>query len=303
MTNPSGTVIYTDGGASPNPGPGGWGAVILDANGRAAKELSGGELDSTNNRMELTAAIEGLRSQPAGSRIVLYTDSTYVRNGITKWIKSWVAKNWMRGPKANEPVKNADLWKQLHQLDRERHVDWRWLKGHAGHEFNERADELASAAILTQGGVDGKTLVEQREADFDAADRQVILKVRAHKGNAQWIALIMDRGHQQQLDGTETGTANRAELRAGLSVLTATDHDLSLSFRCGDYFAKGCSEWLAGWKSRGWLTAGGDEVKNQDLWKLVDREIAGRELAFAPLPKTGPVASDLKRRLKELNQR
>ncbi len=293
-------TIYTDGGASPNPGPGGWGVVILDANGSIEREFSGGENDSTNNRMELSAAIAGLKSQPAGSSVVIYTDSTYVRNGITKWIAGWIRKNWMRGPKADEPVKNADLWKELHRLDSERSVDWRWLKGHAGHTFNERADELASAAILDHGGSDGKTLAQERETAFGAATRQVILKVRAAKGASHWLALVVEGDEQHQIDGREPGNANRAELRAGLEVLRATDHDIALGFRCGDYFAKGCAEWLNGWKSRGWTTAAGDEVKNKDLWKMVDREIVGRRLSFAPLLKTGPVASDLRRRLKEL---
>jgi ribonuclease HI len=132
-------VIHTDGACSGNPGPGGWGA-ILEFDGRV-KELSGGAPDTTNNRMELTAAIEALSKLKRACRVELHTDSQYLRNGVTKWIHGWKRNGWRTADK--KPVKNADLWRRLDELIADHRVEWRWVKGHAGHDANERADKLA----------------------------------------------------------------------------------------------------------------------------------------------------------------
>ena len=134
--------IFTDGACLGNPGPGGWGVLIIDHGTR--RELNGGEEATTNNRMEMLAAIRALEETPKGARIVLHTDSQYVKNGITGWIKGWKRNGWKNASK--QPVKNRDLWERLAALAAERHVDWRWVKGHNGHPENERADELASMA-------------------------------------------------------------------------------------------------------------------------------------------------------------
>lgn len=131
--------IFTDGACSGNPGPGGWGALIL--NGADEKELTGGEVATTNNRMELLAAIEALKSLPDGSTVTLTTDSTYVKDGITSWITNWKARGWKTA--AKKPVKNVDLWQALDAQCARHRIDWQWVKGHAGHAGNERADELA----------------------------------------------------------------------------------------------------------------------------------------------------------------
>ncbi|MBC8048607.1 MAG: ribonuclease HI [Chitinophagales bacterium] len=136
-------VIYTDGGCSGNPGPGGWGAVLLS--GEHRKEISGGEPETTNNRMELTAAIEALKALKRPSRVELHTDSQYVRQGITEWIGGWKSNGWKTAQK--KPVKNADLWQALDAARARHDVNWNWVKGHAGDINNERADELATAAI------------------------------------------------------------------------------------------------------------------------------------------------------------
>ena len=132
-------VIHTDGACSGNPGPGGWGA-ILECNGRQ-KELFGGAPDTTNNRMELTAAIEALSALTRPSTVELHTDSQYLRQGITQWIKGWRRNGWRTADK--KPVKNVDLWQALEPLIERHKVDWRWVRGHAGHDLNERADALA----------------------------------------------------------------------------------------------------------------------------------------------------------------
>ena len=131
--------IFTDGACSGNPGPGGWGALINGPDGE--NELTGGEPATTNNRMELLAAIEALKSLPDGSTVTLTTDSIYVKDGITSWIKNWKARGWKTA--AKKPVKNVDLWQNLDAECARHQVDWQWVKGHAGHPGNERADELA----------------------------------------------------------------------------------------------------------------------------------------------------------------
>lgn len=132
-------VIHTDGACSGNPGPGGWGA-ILELDGHE-KELRGGEAQTTNNRMELTAAIEALAALSAPSTVELHTDSQYLRQGITQWIRNWKRNGWKTSDR--KPVKNVDLWQRLDGLIANHKMDWRWVRGHAGHDLNERADALA----------------------------------------------------------------------------------------------------------------------------------------------------------------
>ncbi|WP_262695869.1 ribonuclease HI [Kordiimonas aquimaris] len=140
--------IYTDGACSGNPGPGGWGVLMLY--GENEKELTGGEFETTNNRMELTAAIEGLRALKRRCKVELYTDSTYVKDGITKWIIGWKAKGWKTA--AKKPVKNEDLWRMLDDVSANHDIDWKWVKGHAGNPENERADALANQGMSLYKG-------------------------------------------------------------------------------------------------------------------------------------------------------
>ena len=137
---------FTDGACRGNPGPGGWGVVLRF--GGQVKELSGGEPATTNNRMELKAAIEALAAlKKKPCRVDLYTDSTYVRSGITEWLPAWRARGWRTADK--KPVKNQDLWEALSALAEQHDVSWHWVKGHAGHPENERADELANLGLDT----------------------------------------------------------------------------------------------------------------------------------------------------------
>ena len=135
--------IYTDGACKGNPGPGGWGAV-LEYDGKE-RELCGGESDTTNNRMELLAVIEALNALKRPSRVMLHTDSQYVQKGISTWIHDWKRRGWKTADK--KPVKNEDLWRRLDEARTRHDVQWRWVKGHAGHELNERADELARRGL------------------------------------------------------------------------------------------------------------------------------------------------------------
>ena len=135
--------VYSDGACSGNPGPGGWGAVLISGHHR--KEIHGGEAQTTNNRMELLAAISALEALKKKSRVDLWTDSVYVRSGITGWVHGWKKNGWKTAGK--KPVKNVELWQRLDELNQKHEVTWHWLKGHAGHPENERADELARTGM------------------------------------------------------------------------------------------------------------------------------------------------------------
>lgn len=143
--------IFTDGACSGNPGPGGWGAVLRFKG--LEKELSGSERSTTNNRMELMAAIIGLEALKRPSKVQLTTDSTYVKNGISQWIKAWRARGWKTA--GGKPVKNVDLWQRLEKAQQPHKVDWHWVRGHDGHPENERADALARAALESYRGPAG----------------------------------------------------------------------------------------------------------------------------------------------------
>ena len=135
--------IFTDGACKGNPGIGGWGAILRMGN--TEKEIFGGEIETTNNRMELQAVIEALKALSRSCEVVVHTDSQYVQKGISEWIHGWKARGWKTA--AKQPVKNDDLWKTLDQLAAQHRVDWRWVKGHAGHIENERADVLANRGV------------------------------------------------------------------------------------------------------------------------------------------------------------
>jgi len=137
-------IIHTDGACRGNPGPGGWGAILQSGAGQC-RELKGGEPHTTNNRMEMTAAIMALEALKRPCRVDLHTDSRYVMDGITKWISAWKSRGWKTADK--KPVKNEDLWRRLDEARARHQVKWHWVKGHAGHELNERADTLANEGI------------------------------------------------------------------------------------------------------------------------------------------------------------
>ncbi|HZW22424.1 ribonuclease HI [Noviherbaspirillum sp.] len=137
--------IFTDGACKGNPGPGGWGALMIA--GAHKKEMYGGELNTTNNRMELRAVIEALTALKRPCEVIVHTDSQYVQKGISEWIHGWKARGWKTA--AKEPVKNADLWQELDAAQARHKIEWRWVKGHAGHDGNERADALANLGVAS----------------------------------------------------------------------------------------------------------------------------------------------------------
>ena len=142
MSNPD-IIVYTDGSSRGNPGPGGWGAVLKFKG--TEKTFCGGELDTTNNRMELMAAIKALKQLKRHCQVMITTDSQYVRRGITEWIHGWKKNNWKTA--SRKPVKNVDLWLELDELTQQHDIQWNWVKGHSGHPENEHADQLANQGI------------------------------------------------------------------------------------------------------------------------------------------------------------
>ena len=168
-------TVYTDGGCLGNPGPGGWAAILIY--GERRREISGGTPVTTNNRMELQAAIEALDSLKEPCRVRMFTDSQYVREGITQWLAGWERRGWITS--AKKPVKNADLWRRLDALVRRHELDWRWLKGHAGHEHNERCDMLA-----------GEQMAAIQRAHTAAELQEMLVRFRLEQASAASGSLL-----------------------------------------------------------------------------------------------------------------
>jgi len=169
-------VIYTDGGCAPNPGPGGWAAILIL--GDHKKELKGGEPTSTNNRMELMAAISALEALKLPCLVDMHTDSQYVRDGITKYINNWKRNGWRTASK--EPVKNDDLWRRLDAAARPHTVNWHWVKGHSGNVYNDRADELVhEAREEVKQGINPALVVPRESAASGKRKRRAAVKPRA----------------------------------------------------------------------------------------------------------------------------
>jgi ribonuclease HI len=299
-------TIYTDGGADPNPGPGGWGAVLVHPASGRTEELSGGEPHTTNNRMELTAAIRALEALRKPCRVELHTDSQYLRRGVSEWLPGWIARGWRR--KSGE-LQNEDLWRRLAAAAARHEVTWKWLRGHAGHPQNERADRLASAAIGEQRVAARSAAASGHAGGGGAAARtappspdfEVFLRVSVTPRGAGWAALVRrgapapegeDGGRQGAGEGGErvlTGglppgaaaTSNALDLAAALAALESLPAGASVAVHTiSDYLRLGASRWLPGWCQRGWKTQEGTPVLNRDLWQRLAAALATRRVIW-----------------------
>ncbi|MCD6521091.1 MAG: ribonuclease HI [Anaerolineae bacterium] len=267
--------IYTDGGCDPNPGPGGWGAVLL-FEGRT-QELQGAEPKTTNNRMELRAAIEALRALDRPYQVELFTDSQYLRRGITEWLPRWQSRGWR---KANgQPVMNRELWEAL-AAELERHcVQWHWVRGHKGDPFNERADRLATQARqrLRESGP------SVAQGTYALYPRGCALGSPGPAGCA--VALVQgDQLVQMVSRGFPSATNNAMELRAvllGLSRLPK--HARVVVYTTSKYVFNGATRWLPTWESRGWRTRDGAPVKNKELWQKLAQALRERDVDWRVL--------------------
>jgi len=258
-------IIYTDGACDPNPGPGGWAAIL--SYGRHEKTLSGSDPATTNNRMELTAAFQALQALQRPCRVVLHTDSEYLRQGITEWLPNWQARGWRR--KGGE-LSNIDLWQALAAQVERHEVEWRWVRGHAGDPLNERVDTLAQAAIPRSAPA---------EADANAVQIYPRASCLGAPGKGGWAIVVRQGDQLSSRSGTvaET-TANEMELQAaleGFKLLAPSPGSRSRVqvFTVSQYVHQGITRWVASWQARGWKTREGQPVRHKERW-LALQEVA-----------------------------
>ncbi len=263
-------TIYTDGACSPNPGRGGWGAVLLQGE-KVIRELSGSDEESTNNRMELTAALRALESLNGPHRVTLVTDSNYLKNGITTWIHNWRRRGWLTA--AREPVKNRDLWEALDREMGRHQVEWQWVRGHSLDQWNERADRLAVAARRQAHGaenaVDAALAHPPRP---DCTGRICIflgITFSPVTGKGSWAAVLAYQAHTRVIGGRVTGrSANEIHLVAAVQALQVLKKKLPLTlYTTSGYLRDGLNRWLDSWQRRNWQTSSGKPVSNQALWR------------------------------------
>lgn len=254
-------VIYTDGGADPNPGIGGWAALLRF--GEHEKVLTGNHPQTTNNRMELTAAVEALRALKRSCEVDLYTDSQYLRRGITEWIEGWSKNGWQS--KAGRDIQNVDLWKLLWPLVQKHTVEWHWVKGHAGNQYNERVDVLARQARLD--------ITPETALDDNVPRLYIRSSCKGNPGPGGWGAVLEIDGETKQYSGTDSSTTNnRMEVMAAIEGILALPAGSSVQvFTTSDYLFQGITKWIHGWRKRGWVKRDGKPVANSDLWQALDQ--------------------------------
>lgn len=277
-------VIYTDGACDPNPGPGGWAAILRIA--RHEKVISGGSPETTNNRMELQAALSALRALKRPCAVVLHTDSEYLQRGITEWLMAWEKNGWHTSDR--RAVLNQDLWQALASEMSKHEVQWRWVRGHAGDEFNERVDRLARAAIPRR---------EARRPLSNAGSRELHLYTRASSlgksGPGGWAVVLRWNDQLQSRSGRSAeATANEMELEAAIQGLTSLTRPSRVHVHTvSQYLFLGITRWVTGWEARGWVTKDGQPVRNKDRWRSL-QELAAKHSVEWDLLSSGERPSE-----------
>jgi ribonuclease HI len=297
--------IYTDGGCDPNPGPGGWGAILISGPNR--KEISSAAADTTNNRMELTAAVEALRLLRRPCQITLYTDSQYLRRGVTEWLPRWRARGWRRA--RGGVVQNQDLWQALLEAMAPHEVSWEWLRGHQGHPQNERADQLAgearrslvdrrsakSARGSQSEGATGQHRERPDKASLPSGHRprarqQVEIYARGCAlgvpGPAGYAAkLIFDDDAQVVSGHWPLATSNVMELWSVIAGLRALEGPSQVTIHTGSkYVLDGATRWLPGWERNGWRKRDGNPVMNREIWEELSHVLGDHDVHWHFLP-------------------
>ncbi len=255
-------VIYSDGAADPNPGYGGWAAVLLY--GEHEKVLTGHSPHATNNQMELQAAISALQALKRPSVIEFHTDSEYVRRGITEWIDGWIKKGWVREDK---PIPNVELWKNLHALVKQHQIEWFWVRGHTGNPLNERVDQLAREARLA--------IAPKIELPENVLRLYTKASCQSNPGPGTWQVQLEREGEKEVFQGAVANTTNnRMELTAVIEGLKQLPPETAVQvFTTSDYVYQGVTQWIHGWRRRNWQKKEGQPVANADLWQTLDRLI------------------------------
>lgn len=285
-TDESGAVLqvtaYTDGSCDPNPGPGGWGAVIRFADREI--ELNGNAPQATNNQMEMEAAVAVLaylQGRYGSCQVTLHTDSQYLRRGINEWIAAWAARDWQT--KAGEPVKNQALWRRLHELAQVHHVTWQWVKGHAGNPDNEHVDRLAAQArARLASGPSTQAAPQPQPTPETSVTLSLGVSCLGSKGPGGWAAVLRTPDGVRVLRGQATGTTSNAlYLQAAAAGLRVFDGPTAVSvYAASDYLIQGASRWVASWQRRGWRTQGGSAVKNRADWEALIEAAAPHQVTW-----------------------
>ena len=269
-------VIYTDGACNPNPGPGAWAAVLLFP-GQPPQELVATNPSTTNNRMELQAAMEALKSLSKFHHVRLVTDSRYLQQGITEWLPLWERRKWQTT--GREEVKNQDLWQALSRQLARHQVEWEWTKGHADNRWNQRADFLAQSAIPRSALPLGE---ENAVHVFTAA---------SYLGRVQsggWGVVLRYRDQTKSLHGSEHKTSgNRMHLLGAVAGLEAIRRPLPIHvYTTSDYLKDGATFWVKNWAKGGWRTKDGKPVAHQDLWARLLQLSQDHDVHWHMVPKS-----------------
>jgi len=278
-------TIYSDGGADPNPGIGGWASILRY--GSHEKVLTGNDPSTTNNRMELQAAIAALQALKRPSTIEFHTDSEYLRKGITEWIEKWAAKNWQL--KGGKPVSNADLWQTLWPLVQQHTINWHWVKGHAGNPLNERVDMLATQARLR--------ITPSEQPDENIPRLYLRASCKGNPGPGGWGVVLEKSGETEQFSGSASATTNnRMELTAVIeALLLLPPGSPAQLFTTSDYVYQGITQWIHGWRRRDWKKKDGQPIANGDLWQALDQLTANyaiRWINAKKLPEPSPALAE-----------
>jgi ribonuclease HI len=280
MTKDS-VIVYTDGACDPNPGPGGWAAILRY--GSREKVISGGHPQTTNNRMELHAALSALRTLKRSCRVTLHTDSKYLRRGITEWLPAWQRRAWRTSDR--RPVQNQDLWQAL-AVEIERHqVEWRWVRGHTGNPLNERVDRLARAAIR---GPDASAMDSSSKPAKVASMVQLFTRASClgASGHGGW-AIVIRRGDavESRSGSAAKTTANSMELQAAIQALSSLSEPSQVQlYTVSKYLYQGITHWIVGWETREWRTKEGRSVRHRELWLALQEAIDGHQIEWHLLP-------------------
>ncbi len=244
--------------------------------GKRPKNLKGGEAETTNNRMEIQAAISALKALPGPHQVELYTDSQYLRRGINEWLEGWQRKGWRTAQ--NTPVKNQDLWQELAAELGRHEVSWYWTKGHAGNKFNERADRLASSAIPPP------------ELPLNDPAAVHLFTAASYSGKSKqgsWAVLLRHGDNEKTLSGlVHQTTANRMHIYAAVAGLQALKRPvLVYLYTTSDYLKDGATSWVSGWKARNWRTKEGRKVSHRDLWETLTQLTNHHDVNWHSVPR------------------
>jgi ribonuclease HI len=269
LTDSPTVTVYTDGGCDPNPGIGGWGALLIFEDHKV--KLQGNAPQTTNNQMELEAAVAALAyldGRYDRSTVELHTDSQYLRQGITSWIDGWHARGWKT--KNGQPVKNQDLWRRLYELTHAHQVRWYWVKGHAGNKYNELVDALATRARAELAG-DRRKDPPARAESATPTELAIGVSCRGSKGPGGWAVVLIRDGQRRTLKGHEAQTtSNSLALKAATKALRALGAPSTVRVSApSDYLIKGASQWIVGWQQNGWRTKSGQPVQNRAEWEAL----------------------------------